>query len=86
MIKTKKEKNILNTGLKPVFSFYASSLDLRQSTDISIVPNTEYRNLFRTRGHAHLPFLFDCRDVIIISGQLWPKKLPKSRSMALVVD
>ena len=29
--------------------------------------------------HAHLPIVFDCRDVIIIFGQLLPKKLPKSR-------
>ena len=30
---------------------------------------TEYRNHLRTNVHAHLPIVFDCRDVIIKCGQ-----------------
>ena len=41
------------------------------------VLNTEYRNQRRTNVHAHLPIVFDCRDVIIKCGQ----KLPTSRTI-----
>ena len=30
---------------------------------------TEYRNQHRTNVYAHLPIVFDCRDVIIKCGQ-----------------
>ena len=35
-----------------------------------------YRNWRHTDVHAHLPTVFDCRDVIRICGQLWSQEQP----------
>ena len=40
--------------------------------------NTEHRNQQCINGnvHAHMPFIFDCRDVIIICRPLWSEEKP----------
>ena len=48
------------------------SIHNKQLTDYARMKhcNTEYRNKRRINVHAHLPIVFDCRDVIKICGQL----------------